>query len=68
MTTHDVDIYHCQKCGRVKSSEHETEIPECCGEQMAQAVAHITYEDDQTDIGPPETVIEKSHHLEPAKK
>ena len=68
MITHDVDIYHCQKCGRVVSSEHEAEVPECCGEKMDQAVAHITYEDDQKDVSPAESVIQKSHRMEPAKK
>ncbi len=67
MTIHDVDIYHCQKCGRVLSAEHESEVPECCGEKMAQAVAHISYQDDEQSVGPTETVVRKSHQ-ESAKK
>jgi hypothetical protein len=69
MTIHDVDIYHCQKCGRICSCEHEERVPECCGEKMARAVAHITYEDDREEIPSVEKVVEKSHHnLESAKR
>lgn len=63
MTTHDVDIYHCQKCGRVVSCEHEDGAPKCCGEAMAQAVANITYEDDRDHVSSTKEAIEGSHQL-----
>lgn len=65
MTTHRVDIYHCQKCGRVCSCEHEEQVPECCGETMARAVANITYEDNRARVGSTDDVVEKSHHAQP---
>lgn len=61
MTVHHVDIYHCQKCGKVCSCEHEESVPTCCGEEMARAVANITYKDDRPDVGSTDEVIEKSH-------
>lgn len=68
MKIHHVDIYHCQKCGRVCSCEHEERTPECCGERMARAVADITYEDDSPQTESTENVIEKSHHTKPPRK
>lgn len=67
MTVHHVDIYHCQKCGRVCSCEHEDRVPVCCGEKMARAVANITYEDDSDKVGSAEEAIAKSHCLESSK-
>lgn len=61
MSEHHVDIYHCQKCGRLSSCDHEDCAPECCSEEMSRAVANITYTDDQSEIGTPDEVIEKSH-------
>lgn len=68
MKVHHVDIYHCQKCGRVISREHEAHVPACCDQQMSRAVANITYTDDSDQIGTPDEVIEKSHRLEPSKR
>jgi hypothetical protein len=68
MMTHHVDIYHCQRCGRISSREHEDEAPVCCGKEMSRAVANITYADESENVGPPDEVIEKSHHLEPSKR
>lgn len=68
MNVHHVDIYHCQKCGRVCSCEHETRVPVCCGREMARAVANIAYEDESDDVGSPEDVIARSHCQEPSKR
>lgn len=67
MTVHHVDIYHCQKCGKVCSCEHEDKVPECCGTEMERAVANITYADDSAEVGSTDEVIQKSHCSDPPK-
>jgi hypothetical protein len=61
MSVHHVDIYHCQKCGKVISCDHDHDVPTCCGVQMEAAVPNITYQDDCDDVGSTEDVIKKSH-------
>lgn len=61
MKVHHVDIYHCQRCGRLCSCEHEKSAPKCCREEMSRAVANITYSDEKAEIGTPAEVIKKSH-------
>ncbi|MCA9071925.1 MAG: hypothetical protein KDA84_23515 [Planctomycetaceae bacterium] len=57
MTTLNVDIYHCQKCGRVASCECEQRAPECCGESMAQAITNIRYDESHHEMTPTKEVI-----------
>ena len=45
MSIHHIDIYHCQHCGKVTNCEHEDGVPNCCGDQMARAVANLVYDD-----------------------
>jgi hypothetical protein len=67
MFTHEVDIYHCQKCGRIENREHGAERPpECCGESMALAVAGIRYQDPCESVGSTDEVIDRSHRPCPA--
>ncbi len=35
--THNANIYHCVKCGRVEHVELEATPPQCCGHSMAKA-------------------------------
>lgn len=35
--THNANIYHCVKCGRVEHVALEAKPPECCGQSMAKA-------------------------------
>ena len=68
MTVHHVDIFHCQKCGRVRSCEHEDRLPVCCGREMARAVANITYENHSDVVGSTDDVVARSHCFEPSKQ
>lgn len=61
MTVHHVDIYHCQKCGKVTNCENGEKQPECCGEPMVRAVANITYDNSSNLARSVEEVIQKSH-------
>lgn len=69
---HDVNVYHCQKCGRVVHRECRDPVPECCGVAMPVAVAHVRREDDRQGDCSTEVVVERvqdarialSSHLE----
>jgi hypothetical protein len=46
MKTQIAIIYHCTICGRVVHSELDSELPQCCGHVMANAVTETTSEGD----------------------
>lgn len=39
MKIHNVDLYHCQKCGKVTRREGNVAAPECCGQRMTKAAS-----------------------------
>jgi len=39
MPTQNLDIFHCQKCGRMVYQPHGASAPTCCRETMVCAVA-----------------------------
>lgn len=68
MTVHYVDVYHCQKCGRVTNCEPNAQVPQCCGEPMAQAVSNMSYEQDHSEVSSRNEEAESSHPLDPSKR
>ena len=44
MEIHNVDLFHCLKCGKVVRREKDAPVPTCCGEQMVKAAAQTVPE------------------------
>jgi hypothetical protein len=45
MTTHNLIIYHCLRCGAVMHCETGEDAPECCGKPMTKAAAETIVND-----------------------